>query len=125
MDGEDLSLAMEKSKFVHYDPSVHEVMQHLLSELTGRSNRGQLIPTSLEGVNCNMTCISQDTRVLASGASTNTRIPVYVKKLASTVVVPGGSTKSERMSGSPVVAVRRAASMRATARNVIFIMLIA
>ncbi|GJZ22106.1 hypothetical protein Tco_0559145 [Tanacetum coccineum] len=38
---------MEKSSFVRYNPSVHEVMQHLLSELTGRSNRGQLVLTSL------------------------------------------------------------------------------
>nr|GEW53017.1 zeaxanthin epoxidase [Tanacetum cinerariifolium] len=40
-------LAMEKSSFVRYDPSVHEVMQHLLSELTVRSNRGQLVLTNL------------------------------------------------------------------------------
>ncbi|GKB70289.1 hypothetical protein Tco_0931701 [Tanacetum coccineum] len=38
---------MEKSSFDRYNPSVHEVMQHLLSELTGRSNRGQLVLTSL------------------------------------------------------------------------------
>ncbi|PWA41805.1 zeaxanthin epoxidase [Artemisia annua] len=42
------SRAMEKSRFVRYDPSVHEVMQHLMSELTQRSNRGEpLVPTSI------------------------------------------------------------------------------
>ncbi|PWA56614.1 hypothetical protein CTI12_AA398920 [Artemisia annua] len=37
-----------KSRFARYDPSVHEAMRHLMSDLTRRSNGGQfVVPTSL------------------------------------------------------------------------------
>ncbi|PWA51061.1 hypothetical protein CTI12_AA466910 [Artemisia annua] len=38
---------MEKSRFARYDPSVHEAMRHLMSDLTRRSNGGQLVVPTL------------------------------------------------------------------------------
>ena len=56
-------------------------------------------------------------KVVGNGASTRTLMPVKVKTFPSTMVVFGGTMKSEMMSGSPAIAIRRAIKAIASVNN--------